>query len=214
MRAELRFSTCFEVDDELLDSAFGAAGDPATGAPRDRAFALLERMARIVEPKQGGQRILLVLARLAQSPWLRGDLRAEFTVDGQATHLALFSIGEKGNKSVLHPVLRLNMPIEEIVRFASAKGALIMPLEMDRVDADQISFQVNVEQHSGRRTARMKAVRIPRSAYRSDPPPDFATERPPPPESEERPTIAPAPPPPPTVKAPEVSTDDVDDGWD
>ena len=177
MRAELRFSTCFEVDDELLDSAFGAAADPSMGAPRDRVFALIERMARIVEPKQGGQRILLVLARLAQSPWLSGDLRAEFTVDGQATHLALFSIGKKQRKSVLHPVLRLNMPIEEIVRFASAKGALIMPLEMDRVDSDQISFQVNPEAHSGRRTARMKAVRIPQSAYRSDPPPGPATEK-------------------------------------
>lgn len=201
MGFDLAFATCFEVDQDLIEAALAPAQSLTDPAPRDKIFALIERMGRIARPRQGAARLLMVFARLAECGWLEGDLEILLCDLGEATGIDVML--HDGLSFVrLHAPIRVGVPFEEFTTAFERDPLAVSPLEQAPADLDVLRLRATEATRSrGARnaadfpvpkadlpdllaeppesegefetkpTVKMAAVRIPREAYRDGHPP-------------------------------------------
>lgn len=130
----LQFGTCFEVGDEQIERALAPASSLDDALPRERVFALLDRMAEVAKPRQGATRILPVLARLASCDWLEGDLEIRIGATEEGTTVDLL-VNDGVLLSRLRPSLSLAVPFEELEVGVGRLGAAISPLALAEHEA-------------------------------------------------------------------------------
>lgn len=186
------FATCFEVDQDLIEQALTPARSLADPAPRDKIFALIERMARIARPRQGAARLLTVFARLAECGWLEGELEILLCDLGEATGIDLML--HDGLSFVrLHAPIRVGVPFNEFTTAYESNPLAVSPLEQAPADLDVLRLRATEATHSrgarnaaefqiadaapttelvSKPTIKLRAVTIPREAYRDGQPPD------------------------------------------
>ena len=108
-------------------------------ADRDIAFAmeerlvakaLLDRLAAISRPNDGGPKILLIFARMASQAcdWIDGDLRIEIAGDQDASVIDVLTDMGAGMRERVFGSLRFNVPIEELARAVERVPHMIEPL--------------------------------------------------------------------------------------
>lgn len=122
--------TCFEVTEDVIEEALKPAADLMEESPRERVFALLSHMAEIARPRQGGVKLLDVLAGLARCDWLEGSLEVRFTGDAERTTVEL--LVDDGLCTVkLRDALRLGVPLAEFAKVLAARPGGWPPLAPD-----------------------------------------------------------------------------------
>lgn len=151
---DLGFATCFEVDQELIEQALTPARSLTDPAPRDKIFALIERMARIARPRQGAARLLTVFARLAECGWLEGELEILLCDLGEATGIDVML--HDGLSFVrLHAPIRVGVPFSEFTTAYESNPLAVSPLEEAPADADVLRLRAT--EPTGSRGARHAA---------------------------------------------------------
>ncbi len=138
---------------------------------REQFRAFLDRAAAVSQPEDGGPKVLLACAALANVAWVNAPVRIELAGDETTTHLALLSDGP--HRERIFPVVTLNVPFDEFVRAArlaphlyaplvvrsSAEGRLVLTdRERAAVPSTQMSA-VRDDVHSKPTVVRMTAVR-------------------------------------------------------
>ena len=145
MPAWLDFDSCFEVDDQRIDSALAPVATVADALPREKVFALLDRMAEIAKPGQGAPRVLFVIARLASCDWIDGDIEVRLHASGQKTVIDLM-VDDGMLQSRLRPSLEVAVPFQE---FETALGRItefIAPLQLfELVEGKEATLGVDNE---------------------------------------------------------------------
>ena len=130
----LELGTCFEVDDAVIERVLSPVTSIEDALPRERVFALLDRMAQVAKPRQGGSRVLQVLARLASCEWLEGNLEVWLTASDQGTQIELL-VDDGMLLSRLRSSLALDVPFEEMEQSVPKLESNIMPLRIREHDA-------------------------------------------------------------------------------
>jgi hypothetical protein len=125
----LDFGTCFEVDDPHIESALAPAATVADAPPREKVFALLDRMAEIAKPRQGAPRILFVIARLTSCDWVDGDLEVRLQARGEGTVIDLM-VNDGMLRSHLRPSLALRVPSQEFEVALGRIADFLAPLQV------------------------------------------------------------------------------------
>jgi hypothetical protein len=108
-------------------------------ADRDIAFAmedrlvakaLLERLASVSRPGDGGPKLLLVFARMASQAcdWIDGELRIEILSDAQVSVVEVLTDMGAGMRERVFPSFRMNVPLEEFARAVERVPHMIEPL--------------------------------------------------------------------------------------
>jgi hypothetical protein len=110
-----QIETCFEVSPELIDYVL-ARGPANERTPRQKAIALLERMAEVARPRRGAGKIFELLSALAACNWLGGELDVRLLGDAQ-TKLDVLVDNGLGLERLCGP-LRLDVPLAELRRVA------------------------------------------------------------------------------------------------
>ena len=64
MPAPPPFDSCFAVTEAHIRAALEPAASMSDSSPRERVWALIDRMVAVARPRQGAPKILLVLARM------------------------------------------------------------------------------------------------------------------------------------------------------
>lgn len=200
MGFDLDFATCFEVDQELIEQALAPARSLTEPSPRDKVFALIERMAWIARPRQGVARLLTVFAKLAECSWLEGDLEILLCDLGEATGIDVML--HDGLSFVrLHPPIRVSVPFLEFTTAYERNPLAFSPLEQAPADLDVLRLRATEAARNERdaadlptadelpadlepppstartsdlgfkTTVRMPHLEIPREAYRDGHPP-------------------------------------------
>lgn len=136
--------TCFEVDAELVEHTLAPAAGDLGVSPRDRAMALLERMADVARPRQGAARMLLVFARLAEQAWLAGTLSVELEPHDEHT-LITASLEDAHGRRALHPPFDVEAPLDEFVRALERRAPDLASLEVVRYAADGLALRGRLE---------------------------------------------------------------------
>lgn len=179
MQDWLDFGTCFEVDDDRIERALAPATTMDDALPRDRVFALLDRMAQVARPRQGGPRVLFVLARLATCDWLDGDLRVSVASDGSRTTIELM-VFDGLVTTRLRPSVDMDVPFGEMELGVDRIAEWLAPLSVsERVPGRRFDLAVQyddegAEEASDRPTARPPAevatMGVHKLARRTEPP--------------------------------------------
>ena len=125
--AFLNFSSCEEVNDRRIHEVLAPAQSLDDAPPRARVLALLDRMAEVLEPSKGAERILVLLSRMADCDWLEGQLEVRLRVLDTGTRLDLL-VFDGLSLERLHRPLLLNAPLAELLAFIDADPAAIFPL--------------------------------------------------------------------------------------
>lgn len=230
MGFELDFATCFEVDESLIERALAAPTSLEESTPREKVFALIERMASVARPRQGAARLLVVLAAVARASWLEGALEVWLRPLGDLTELELLLHDGLSYTRLCAPLL-VAAPFKEFETSVARAAALLSPLEVAegapsgeiRLHAPDESAPPSThealksdsfaplpsEELEPKPTLRIPAMRIPEEAYREDQPrtdaPDPGFSADPNVPRESLPDIH-------VEVAPDV--DDIDEGWD
>ena len=228
----LDFATCQEVDEDLMAAAFAPATSLSDTSPRERSFALIERMAEVARPRQGAFRVLFVFAKMAKCDWLDGSLELRLKREAAGTTIeALLDDGLSLNR--LHTPLHFAAPFEEFAMAIDHRPQMLAPLAVssrepgnalwlrastDRVSSPEEAVSSDVLQPAHREltlqykpTRKVAAVRIPREAYRDADEPDNEPEQQTPEKERgnDQPTIAPA-----ASSTRDGASDDIDSGWE
>jgi hypothetical protein len=119
--------TCFEVSDELIGDALRAPESLREPSPRQKVFALLDRMMDIARPRQGAARILSVLAQMSTCDWIDGYLEVRVTGDQRSVSIDLL-VDDGIGLERLRPTLRLQVPYEELRKIAITRAASLAPM--------------------------------------------------------------------------------------
>lgn len=193
----LDFATCFEVDDELIAEALAPAASLSDSSPRDKVFALLERMAEISLPRQGASRALVVLAHVSTCSWLDGVLNVQLSSAGEQTVFHL-SVDDGLSLNRLHSPLVFHVPLLEFEQSVRRRAKEIEPLSAKKITSQSIELASSAEPTAApeeavqssvfrpeqpprsvvsgaggvhrKPTVKIKAVKIPHEAYREDDP--------------------------------------------
>ena len=90
---------------------------------------LMARLAEVAGPEQGWAKLLKVVAKIAASDWLEGELQVDFdAVDGGQTSIAFYSVFGVGIRERLFSAYTLNVPIDEFQRAVLIAPDAISPL--------------------------------------------------------------------------------------
>jgi hypothetical protein len=223
---ELDFDTCFEVDEALIERALAPPASLEEPTPREKIFALIERMAAVARPRQGAARLLVVLATVARASWLEGALEVWLRPLGELTEIELLLHDGLSYTRLCSPLL-VGAPFDEFEMSIARAANLLAPLELaDGAPSGEIRLHAPDKsappstraalssesfapppgdelQH--KQTVKIPVVRIPAEAYREDQrktdAPDGSSDMP----RESLPDIR--------VEV-EPDTDDIDESWD
>jgi hypothetical protein len=97
---------------------------------RDDVRVLLEHLAAVARPGQGGPRVLLLFARLAtpECDWLEGALQVVLKGDGQGTAIESYAEIGAGLRERVVPRVVLPVPVDEFLDVIARFPHLIAPL--------------------------------------------------------------------------------------
>jgi hypothetical protein len=97
---------------------------------RDDVRVLLEHLAIVARPGQGGPRVLLLFARLAtpECDWLEGALQVVLKGDGQGTAIESYAEIGAGLRERVVPRVVLPVPVDEFLDVIARFPHLIAPL--------------------------------------------------------------------------------------
>ena len=229
---ERQITSCFQIDEALIASALEPPASVDEPSPRERIFALLDRIAEIAGPRQGAAKLLLVLARVAACDWVDGQLEVRVTANGDGAILETW-VDDGLSLQRLRPPLAVRAPYEELARAVSLQARLLAPLQLvgelgqdgfvlrpDGAGGRVSIGPVVVDAPSDRPPIVPKAPPVPRIRARTRPPEDLATtvrcEAPVPASVHDAPTKPPPAPShdAPTKPPPSAELDVVDIGWD
>lgn len=188
------FTTCFEVDDEVIAKALQPARSLTDATPRDKLLGLLRRMAEVSAPRQGASRMLLVLGRMAACAWLEGKLDVRLKREGEGTRVEVL-VNDGLSLSRLHPPFIFHTPLAEFQQLVQKRAVALLPLVVGRGSESEMylvtkaSFDESGGNEAGamfesrgssqkppvpdflqKTTVKMQAVRLPKEAYRDDVP--------------------------------------------
>lgn len=90
--------------------------------------ALIARAAEIAAPEQGWTRLLKVMAKVASSEWMEGDLQVDFNGDDKGSTLAFYAVLGVGIRERLFASYYLAVPIDEFQRAVLLDPSAILPL--------------------------------------------------------------------------------------
>jgi len=228
MSAVTEIQTCEEVTPALIDATFDPSTEPH---PAQRVLRLLERMARVAKPNTGAHRILLVLARLAQTEWIGGRVEVTLSDFGVATEVDVRV--DDGRMPTRWRSFSIAVPLVELTQWVRRWPSAIRPLTpFGEPLADRLQLRAQspssapapapepiasepVSSKRGPRpdvhrkqTIRLEGFKLPEEAFRATQPsvPESA-------ESAEHRDTARPPPPQPIVPTP-AKPDPTDEGWD
>jgi hypothetical protein len=102
----------------------------AAGSPRDLS-ALLERVAQVARPGDGGAALLSTLARVADSStWIDGGISNEITGDDVDSTLEIFSDHGATRERVV-PATSLAVPVDEFIAAVESGGDVVGSLRVE-----------------------------------------------------------------------------------
>jgi hypothetical protein len=112
---------CISLDDKDVREAV---------ASRSETKALLDHMAGISKPNEGGPKVLLVFARMATSAcdWLDGELRVEVVGDGEVSVIEVMTELGGGLRERALPSFSVAVPLSEFARAVERVPRMILPL--------------------------------------------------------------------------------------
>jgi hypothetical protein len=116
-------------------------------ASRAGTKALLDHMAFIAKPNEGGPKILLIFARMATSAcdWLDGELRVEIVGDGEISVIELMTELGGGLRERALPSFAVGVPLSEFVRAVERVPRMIQPLIVKAKTERRLVLVSNVE---------------------------------------------------------------------
>lgn len=143
MRMSLyEFASCLNVNEELIEEALAPTTDLTAPSPKQRIFALIERMLEVATPRAGAPRLLLVMAKLACCSWLDGILEVRLRADRGSTTLEIL-VDDGYAAERLQPIKRVGVPLDEFTRTAQARAAALMPLQIVEVTEDLLVMRAD-----------------------------------------------------------------------
>jgi hypothetical protein len=116
-------------------------------AGRSAARALLQRMAEVSRPADGGPKVLLVLARMASSAcdWIDGDLRIEILGDGEISVVEVLTEMGAGMRERLLPPFTMKIPLTELIAAVERVPHMIAPLRLASKSARRVVLAATAE---------------------------------------------------------------------
>jgi hypothetical protein len=175
--------SCQELNDAQLSAVVES---------RDDVRALLEHVATIARPGEGGPRVLLLFAKMATSAcdWLDGALQIVLRADGQGTSIESFAVIGAGLRERVVPRVVMSVPIGEFLDVVGRFPHLIAPLAVTDVSGSHVALAAKEAEHQ---------------ETPSEPPDeDEEADSSPPPRASAEPSVARRLPPPPRVPLPVV----------
>lgn len=127
MKGTPPLGTCFELTDEIVQTALRPAESLDDQGPRARVFALLDHLTKIARPKQGAPKILLVLARLATCDWIDGALEVRVIGHDGRVSIELF-VDDGLSLTKMRAPLEIQVPYEEFRKAVAARPDALRPL--------------------------------------------------------------------------------------
>lgn len=90
---------------------------------------LVARVAQVAEPEQGWSKLIRVIAKVAASDWLEGELQVDFDDEGNnRTTIAFYSVLGVGIRERICPAYTMNVAIDEFQRAVLLAPDAIAPL--------------------------------------------------------------------------------------
>jgi len=128
---------CVDLNEDHIDEALVSV---------EAMRRLLEHMARIAKPKEGGAKILVAISRIATTAceWLEGALHVEVDELIGATEIAVMSDLGGGVRELIFPRLLLAVEHDELVRAVKLAPRLITPLNF-RVRGERMILKRNAD---------------------------------------------------------------------
>ena len=175
--------SCSEVTDEDIEIALEPQRSPATPTPKERAVALLGKMAEVARPGDGAAKILVVLSRIAASGWIDGVLEVRVRPDPLANGVVIDARVDDGqNVSRLVRMLRVAAPFEEFDASVSLSAKRLLPLVPTPSTDGSLRLLARASSAGGPSSRRLivaapvaqtvrRSVPLPRDARRPDAPP-------------------------------------------
>ena len=152
------FERCSDITDAII---FEAISSPKALA------ALLDRASAVAEPGEGAPKVLLAIARLPQSNWLRGQLVVEIDGTDRETWLTL-ATELRGKRTNIIPPTTLRVPLDEFTRAVRIAPRLVEPLEIVQREPRVLLLGPAVARPSSRPT-RQQMIAVPPEAKRTNP---------------------------------------------
>jgi hypothetical protein len=116
-------------------------------AERAMCKELLQHLASISKPNDGGPKILLVYARMATTAcdWIDGELRIEIMGDGEVSVVELMSELGGGLRERVLPSFGMSVPLVEFTRAVERVPHMIAPLTARSQTARRVVFSATEE---------------------------------------------------------------------
>ena len=115
-------STITTIDD-LTPEAVAVAASSSQELKR-----LVMRIAEVAQPEQGWTCLYKVIALVARSEWMEGDLQVDFNGDDKGTTLAFYAVLGAGIRERLFAPQYVAVPIDEFQRAVVLNPAVVAPL--------------------------------------------------------------------------------------
>lgn len=121
------FDSCFAVTEAHIREALQPAASLTDTSPRERVWALIDRMVAVAKPRQGAPKILLVLARMAGAEWIEGHLEVRVRPDGAGVVIEVL-VDDGLSVTRLKPPMRVAAPYDELASAVELHAAMVEPL--------------------------------------------------------------------------------------
>lgn len=115
-------STITTIDDLTPEAAAQAASSS------QELKRLVMRIAEVAQPEQGWTCLYKVIALVAVSEWMEGDLQVDFNGDDKGTTLAFYAVLGAGIRERLFAPQYVAVPIDEFQRAVVLNPAVVAPL--------------------------------------------------------------------------------------
>ncbi len=112
------------------------------------AKALLDQLAQVSRPGDGGPKLLLVFARLASSEidWIDGALRVEMIGDTDVTVVEVLSELGLGMRERVFPSFKMSVPLDEFARAVERLPHMVAPLTISSATARRLVLTATVDE--------------------------------------------------------------------
>lgn len=152
------FERCSDITDAII---FEAISSP-------KALSLfLDRASAVAEPGEGAPKTLLVIARLPQSTWLRGQLVVDIDGTDRETWITL-ATEVRGVRTNIVPPTTLRVPLDEFTRAVRIAPRLVDPLEVVQREP-RVLLRAPAAARPSSRPTRQQMIAVPPEAKRSAP---------------------------------------------
>lgn len=128
MPVDWSITSCSEVTDDDVEIAFEPQRSPADQPPRDKATALLRKMAEVARPSSDAARMLLVLARFVRAGLMNGVVEIKLRRTDQGTALDVSS-DDGINVERMFRGTHIAAPLSEFEAFFAEHEKKLAPLQ-------------------------------------------------------------------------------------